>query len=77
MKTSIVAVAITLFFISCKSDNDMKYKDNEGDTKEVKSENHVGIQNVNGNLPDTINTINISNDKKGDTTKQAGTERLK
>ncbi len=58
MKKTTGILALTLMFIGCTSDNDMHYKNS--DSKEVKAENQAGgIQNVNGNLPDTTNTINI------------------
>lgn len=68
MKKYLAFSALTLIlfsFISCASDNDMKHK--EADKEEVKSENPVGIQNVNGNIPDTVNTIDISTHKKDST----------
>lgn len=64
MKGSIFVLVISLLYVSCKSDNDMHYKN-----KENKAENPVGIQNVNGNIPDTINTVNIS--KPGENSKLA------
>ncbi len=57
MKNIIGFFVLVLILISCTSDNDMKYKDT--DKEEVKSQNPVGIQNVNGGIPDTINTIDI------------------
>lgn len=67
-------LTIAWVFISCASDNDMKYK--EADKEEVKSENPVGIQNVNGGIPDTINTINIGT-HKNDTTITPAKDSLK
>ncbi len=67
MKKSMGFLTMAFFFIGCNSDNDMKYKDT--DKKEVKTENPVGIQNVNGNIPDTTNTIDIGNSKKDTTIK--------
>ncbi len=62
MKKSIGLLTLVSLLISCNSDNDMKYKDT--DKKEEKTENPVGIQNVNGNIPDTTNTIDIGTSKK-------------
>ena len=62
MKKSIGLLTLVSLLTSCNSDNDMKYKDT--DKKEEKTENPVGIQNVNGNIPDTTNTINIGTSKK-------------
>ncbi len=67
MKKTIGFIGLALLFVGCNSDNDMKYKDKEGKATEVKSENPVGIQNVNGNIPDTVNTIDISTHKKDST----------
>lgn len=57
MKNAIGFFVLVLMFMSCTSDNDMNYK--ETDKKEIKTENPVGIQNVNGGIPDTVNTIDI------------------
>lgn len=69
MKGSIFVLAISLFYVSCRSDNDMHYKDKENKAQKVEVENPVGIQNVNGNIPDTINAVDISN--HGETIKPA------
>ena len=65
---------VSLLFIGCHSDNDMKYKDTEknGDT----TKNPVGIENVNGNIPDTVNTIDIGTNKK-DSTGKTGADSSK
>ena len=60
MKLSMLIVALSIFYISCKSDNDMHYKDNLENAEEMEAPNPVGIQNVNGNIPDTTNTVDIS-----------------
>ncbi len=65
MKGSLFLMAVSLFFASCTSDNDMHYKDKENKV-EVEAENPVGIQNVNGNIPDTINTLDISHPGQSD-----------
>lgn len=55
MKKPLAILTITLFLFSCNSDNN-----NDTSTEPAAaSENPVGIQNVNGNLPDTTNTIDI------------------
>ncbi len=77
MKKTIGFIGLALFFVGCNSDNDMKYKDKEGKATEVKSENPVGILNVNGNIPDTINTIDISTHNKKDTTIKAEKDSVK
>ncbi|MEO6219379.1 MAG: hypothetical protein ABIO81_03055 [Ginsengibacter sp.] len=75
MKKTIGFLSLVVLLASCASDNDMKYKDTE--TKEGETENPVGIQNVNGNIPDTINTIDISTDNKKDTVLKGGRDSLK
>ena len=66
MKKAIGLFGIILIFASCHSDNDMKYKEDKSSEKKViKSENTAGgIDNVNGGIPDTTNTIGIGNHKK-------------
>ena len=59
MKKMVIA-AFSLLIFGCNS-NDKKT------TEDTKSTNEVGVQNVNGNLPDTTNAINLSTQKK-DTT---------
>lgn len=56
----ILLAASSLIFFSCTS-GDKKT------TEDSKSKNEVGVQNVNGNIPDTTNAINLSTHKK-DTT---------
>ncbi len=53
-KIFIAAIVLTLF--SCQS--------NETTTEDTKNNNQVGVPNVNGNIPDTTNTINLSTQKK-------------
>ena len=55
MKKIFIA-AIVLILISCQS--------NETTTEDTKNNNQVGVPNVNGNIPDTTNTINLSTQKK-------------
>jgi hypothetical protein len=56
----------TILFIaavfSCNSDKNEK----EDNSKE--GANEPGIQNVNGNIPDTTNAINLDNDKRDSST---------
>ena len=42
---------------------------------ESKNNNEAGVQNVNGNLPDTTNAINLSTQKKDSTQKSTDTTR--
>jgi hypothetical protein len=53
-KIFIAAIVVTLF--SCQS--------NETTVDDTKNSNQVGVPNVNGNIPDTTNTINLSTQKK-------------
>ena len=64
MKNILAPAIFGIVLYSCASDNDMKYDKKVDD--ETKSENPVGIENVNGNIPDTINTIDIGNYKTTD-----------
>ncbi len=64
MKKLVALITVVMVAWGCHSDNDMHYKDKEVD--ETLSENPVGIQNNNGNIPDTINTIDIGNYKTTD-----------
>lgn len=57
-KIFIAALSLTIF--SCNS-SDKKT------TEDAKNNNEVGVQNPNGNIPDTTNAINLSTHKK-DTT---------
>lgn len=77
MKKAIGLLGMVLIFASCHSDNDMHYKDTEsGVSKEAKSENTAGgVDNVNGGIPDTTNTINIGTHKK-DTAMVSGKDSL-
>ncbi len=61
MKKTFGSLVLALVFFSCTSDNDMKYKEgDDAEHKDAKSENSAGgIDNVNGGIPDTTNTINI------------------
>jgi len=55
MKKIIIILALLPVIFSCGS-NDTKTTED--------SKNQVGVQNVNGNIPDTTNAINLSNEKK-------------
>lgn len=59
MKYSIFFLLAIISFLGCSS--------NSKKTTEDKSNMEVGVQNVNGNIPDTTNAINLSTQKK-DTT---------
>ncbi len=60
MKKIIFIIALSTGIFSCSS------KDKKT-TEDSKSQNEAGVQNVNGNIPDTTNAINLSTHKK-DTT---------
>ncbi len=74
MKRCFAILSFTIVFCSCASDNDMK----NSDKKEVdeKTENQVGVPNVNGNIPDTTHSIDIGTHKT-DTTIIPGTDSMK
>lgn len=55
MKKSLLISCITLVLFSCSSDS----KSDTSSTPAAGTENSVGVKNVNGNIPDTTNTINI------------------
>ncbi|GAC1381012.1 MAG: hypothetical protein NVSMB45_05110 [Ginsengibacter sp.] len=60
MKNLILLFALLLGLYSCSPD---KTKTNEN----TKSNMEVGVQNANGNMPDTTNAINLSTQKKDST----------
>ncbi|HEV8080462.1 MAG TPA: hypothetical protein VGP43_07115 [Chitinophagaceae bacterium] len=60
MKNILTITATSLLIIGCAS-NDKKT------TEDAETKNEVGVQNPNGNIPDTTNAINLSTHKK-DTT---------
>lgn len=62
MKKVTLFFAIVIFLNSCSSDKSKT-------TETSKSNMEVGVQNANGNMPDTTNAINLSTQKK-DTTKK-------
>ena len=55
MKKSIAILCTAIFLFGCNSDN----KSDKSKEPAAASENPVGVQNVNGNIPDTTNTIDI------------------
>lgn len=55
MEKSLAIICITLFLFSCNSDN----KNDTSTQPAASGENRVGVENVNGNMPDTVNTIDI------------------
>lgn len=57
MKNLILLFAVLLGLYSCSAD---KTKTNENS----KTNMEVGVQNANGNMPDTTNAINLSTQKK-------------
>jgi hypothetical protein len=64
MKKIFVATTIVSLFFSCTS------SDKKNTTEDSKSQNEVGVSNVNGNLPDTTNAINLSTHKKDSSIKK-------
>ena len=55
MKKLLVIIAASVVIFSCAS----KEEETTGETK-----NEAGVQNVNGNIPDTTNAIDLSTSKK-------------
>ncbi len=70
MKKSLLISCIVLFFLSCNPDS----KSDTSTTPASATENAAGIQNVNGNLPDTTNTIDIGTHQPNEI---RGTDSLK
>ena len=60
MKNIICCIIFSTLIFSCTSSENKT-------TEESKSNNQVGVQNANGGIPDTTNSINLSTQKK-DTT---------
>ena len=58
----LLAILLIAGIISCNSDKNEK----EDESKE--GANEPGIENVNGNIPDTTNAINLDNDKRDSST---------
>lgn len=70
MKKSLAIIGLTLFLFSCNSDT----KSDTSTTPAAGTENAVGVQNVNGNIPDTTNTIDIGTHQPNEI---RGTDSLK
>ena len=49
-------IVLVSVILSCNSGDKKK-------TEETKTDSQVGVQNVNGNIPDTANAIRLSTDK--------------
>lgn len=61
---NILIVAFAFIIFSCNS-NDSKT------SEDTNTKNEVGVQNVNGGIPDTTNAINLSTHKKDTTMKDS------
>lgn len=59
MKKSLIMFATVFVFISCNSNK----HSNEKVGEDVDPYRQVGVENVNGNIPDTTNSINLSTNK--------------
>ena len=59
MKKSLIGFATVFVFISCNSNKN----NNEKVGKDIDPYRQVGVENVNGNIPDTTNSINLSTKK--------------
>jgi hypothetical protein len=57
MKRMMLIIGLVSLILGCNS-SDKKKAD------ETKTDIQVGVQNVNGNIPDTTNAINLSTQKK-------------
>lgn len=62
MKKAVIISVATFVIFSCTS-NDKKTT-----TDDTKNSNQVGVPNVNGNIPDTTNSINLGANKKDSAT---------
>ena len=56
MKRMIIIIGLVSVILGCTSSDEKK-------TDETKTDSQVGVQNVNGNIPDTTNAIKLSTDK--------------
>ncbi len=74
MKKYFPILCIILFFFSCNSADKKKDESIKTDSK---SESAVGVQNVNGNIPDTTNTINIGTHKPNEGSDSLSKDSLK
>ena len=57
MKRMVLIIVLVSLISGCNSSDKKK-------TDETKTDNQVGVQNVNGNIPDTTNAINLSTQKR-------------
>ena len=60
MKRMMLIIGLISVILGCNSNDKKK-------TDDTKTDIQVGVQNVNGNIPDTTNAINLSNHKKDST----------
>lgn len=60
MKRIILIIGLVSVISGCNSSDKKK-------TDGTKSDSEVGVQNANGNIPDTTNAIKLSTDKKDST----------
>ena len=60
MKRMMLIIGLVSVILGCNSSDKKK-------TDETKTDNQVGVQNVNGNIPDTTNAINLNSQKKDST----------
>ena len=66
MKRIMLIIGLVSVISGCNSNDKKK-------TDQTKTENQVGVENVNGNIPDTTNAINLSSQKKDSTGMHADT----
>ncbi|HEV2831956.1 MAG TPA: hypothetical protein VGW31_08240 [Hanamia sp.] len=59
MKKLFILYVLSISFFACNSNN----KSNSKAGEKVEPYNKAGVQNVNGNIPDTTNTIDLSTEK--------------
>lgn len=59
MKKISFILSLSLLFFACNSNK----TSNEKSGEDVDPYRNVGVDNVNGNIPDTTNTINLSTNK--------------
>ena len=57
MKRMMLIIGLVSVISGCNSSDKKK-------TDDTKTDNQVGVQNVNGNIPDTTNAMNINTHKK-------------
>jgi hypothetical protein len=60
MKRMMLIICLVSFISGCNSSDTKK-------TDDTKTDSEVGVQNVNGNIPDTTSAIKLSTDKKDST----------